>query len=256
MRFIWMIFLLAAQGCLAQDLSLYERQVFIAPELNLSYRLLRPPAGDTVARPLVLFLHGANQRGRDNEQQLAVGARLFLRDSVRQRYPAFVLFPQCPEVDVWAYFEPKGDPAAPQLDFPFRKKPTETTGVLLRLVDSLVRTDRIDPRRIYVVGFSQGGMGVLDLLARQPERFAAGISICGAGAPSTSARFAGKSALWLFHGEKDEVIPVRFSRDYFRRLKKLGSDVQYTEYPGLGHNSWTKALSEPGLLAWLFSKNQ
>ena len=250
-----LLFFLAFTGH-AQDLSLYEKREFIAPELNLPYRYLRPSAGDTARRPLVIFLHGADQRGRDNERPLNIGARLFLRDSVRERYPAYVLFPQCPEVDVWAYFEVKGDPLQPQLQFPFRKQPTETMAVLVRLVDSLCRTDRIDSRRIYLIGFSQGGMGVLDLLARFPQRFAAGISICGAGPASTAKRFAGGAALWLFHGDKDEVIPVSFSRDYFKRLRKAGADVRYTEYPGLGHNSSTKALGEPELLSWLFSKNQ
>lgn len=241
----------------AQDFSAYENHYYNAPELNLPYRLLRPPATDTVKKyPLVIFLHGAYEKGFDNEAQLSIGGRYFLRDSIRKKYPAYVLFPQCPAVDVWANFETKTDEANGQvteIKFPFDKKPTEVSSVLLKLIDSLKRVDKIDPSRLYIGGLSQGGMGVLDLIARHPEMFAAGFSMCGAGNANTAKYFAGKVSLWLFHGDKDDVIPVSFSRDYYKKLQKLKADVRYSEYPGVLHNCWVNAFAEPDLMQWLFS---
>ena len=99
-------------------------------------------------------------------------------------------------------------------------------------------------------------MGVLDLCARYPALFAAGISICGAGEPSTARLFAGKTALWLFHGDKDEVVPPGFSRAYARKVKQYGGIYKYTEYAGVGHDSWVRAFAEPDLIRWLFSNRK
>jgi predicted peptidase len=255
---LFIIFLLSIGFCEAQDFSLYEKHYYNAPELNLPYRLLRPAVSETSKKyPLVIFLHGANERGFDNEAQLNIGGRFFLRDSIRQAYPAYVLFPQCPEVDTWAYFIPdESDPGKVSIKFPFPKKPTEVSVVLMRLLDSLIHTGSIDTSRIYIAGLSQGGMGVLDLIARYPQTFAAGLAICGGGDATTAKYFAGKTSLWLFHGDQDDVIPVSFSRAYFKRLKKLDADVRYSEYPGVKHNSWVNAFSEAGLMQWIFSKKK
>jgi predicted peptidase len=243
-----------------QDFSAYEKHYFNAPELNLAYRYLRPQNFDsTKTYPLVIFLHGAYEKGFDNESQLNIGGRFFLRDSIRKNYPAFVLFPQCPAADLWAYFETKTDPLTgnvTEVNFPFNKKPTRVSSVLMNLIDSLKRSDKIDSSRIYIGGLSQGGMGVLDLIARYANVFAAAFSICGAGKESTAKNFAGKTALWLFHGDADDVVPVSFSRNYFKRLQKLKADVLYSEYKGVKHNSWANAFSEPALMYWLFSKRK
>jgi predicted peptidase len=244
----------------AQDFSLYEKHYYNAPELNLPYRLLRPAAYNFSRKyPLLIFLHGPYEKGFDNEAQLSIGGAFFLRDSIRKNYPAFVLFPQCPEIDTWAYFETAIDSAsgkAATWDFPFRKKPTEVSVVLKKLVDSIVRAGEVDPSKIYIGGLSQGGMGVLDLIARYPQTFAAAFSICGAGNVSTSKRFAGKVSLWLFHGNDDDIVPNRFSASYYKKLLKAGADVQYSEYPNVKHNSWTNAFNEPALLNWIFSKRK
>jgi predicted peptidase len=252
-RISFYIFIFFSFSASAQDLSLYERHYYNAPELNLPYRYLRPAGNDTIY-PLVIFLHGAGSKGFDNEQPLEIGGRFFLRDSIRRNYPAYILFPQCPEIDLWAYFTNVPGPGNNRIVFPFNKNPTEVSGALMMLIDSLIHADRIDTRRIYICGLSQGGMGVLDLVARYPYVFAAGISMCGAGDAKTSKRFAGKTSLWLFHGDSDPVIPVQFSRDYFRRLKNLNADVRYTEYPGVQHNCWMNAFKEPDFMNWLFSR--
>lgn len=256
--FCWILLLLSTVAA-AQDFSAYEKHYYNAPELNLPYRLLRPMNFDSSKKyPLLVFLHGAYEKGFDDEAQLNIGGKFFLRDSVRNKYPAYVLFPQCPQADLWAYFETITDSLSGRMriNFPFRKKPTEVSFVLKKLIDSLTLSDEIDPSKIYIGGLSQGGMGVLDLIARYPQTFAAAFSICGAGNVSTCKRFAGKVALWLFHGKDDDVVPVYFSQDYYKKLSKEGADVKYSEYPGVKHASWVNAFREPELLNWIFSKQK
>jgi predicted peptidase len=250
---------LAHGVCGGQELSAYEAHRYSTPGLNMVYRLLRPLDPDSGRRyPLLIFLHGAASKGFDNEAQLGAGGAFFLRDSIRQRYPAYVLFPQCPPLDSWAEFQVLTDTATGKFKgvFPFKKQPTEASAVLMQLVDSLLAGGTIDPARVYIAGISQGGMGVLDLLARYPQRFAAGLSFCGAGKATTARNFAHSSALWLFHGNADDVVPVSYSRDYYRRLKKEGADVRYSEYEGVGHACWIQGFREPELMAWLFGKRR
>ncbi|MGC4034504.1 MAG: phospholipase [Chitinophagaceae bacterium] len=229
-------------------------------EQRLQYRLLYPQNFDSSRKyPLLIFLHGAFEKGDDNESQLTIGGEFFLKEENRQNFPAFILFPQCPSNDLWAYFETILDSSSGNVRkwyFPFRKNPTRITGLLHTLIDSLSQHSFIDKDRIYIGGLSQGAMGVYDLIARWPDVFAAGFSICGAGSVNTARNFAGKTSLWIFHGDKDDVVPIDFSRHYYSRLQKLKSDVKYTEYPGVFHNSWVNAFREQDLLVWLFSHSK
>jgi predicted peptidase len=242
----------------AQDFSSWQAGVFTAQQGRLAYRLLLP--ADTVSpKPLLIFLHGAFEKGDDNLSQLNIGGRFFLRDSIRNGYPAYVLFPQCPTDDSWAYFENRIDYTtgfATDWVFPFRKEPTHISALLKTWIDSMQHIYAVDTSRIYIAGLSQGGMGVLDMLARYPGYFAAGISMCGAGDPSTTKLIAGKSAVWLFHGAADKVVPPDFSKDYYRRLKRLNSEVRLSWYEGVEHNCWVKAFAEPDLMHWLFSQRR
>ncbi len=243
----------------AQDLSAYRKAWFADGEQELPYRLLSPVAEPGKKYPLIIFLHGAFEKGQDNELQLRIGGRFFMRDSIRKNYPAFVLFPQCPVNDSWAYFENKLDITTGNYtdwNFPFKPEPTAVTGTLFKLVSRLIENDSIDKMRIYIAGLSQGGMGVLDIIARKPALFAAGIAICGAGEPATAKLFAGKTSLWLFHGDKDPVVPPVFSEQFYRRLKRAHANVRFTEYPGVEHDSWTRAFAEPDLMRWLFTQSK
>ena len=243
----------------AQDLSAYQKGIFGDHHLQLPYRFLSPVTEAGKKYPLIIFLHGAYEKGNDNELQLTIGGRFFLRDSIRKNYPSYILFPQCPNEDLWAYFENKIDfttGLATDWNFPFKKEPTAVTAMVKKLADSLLISCQIDASRIYIAGLSQGGMGVLDMIARYPQTFAAGLAICGAGEPATTRLFAGKVALWLFHGDKDEIVPVSFSQEYYKRLKRAGAVVRYSEYQGVGHNSWTKAFAEPELMQWLFAQGE
>jgi len=243
----------------AQDLSAYQKNLFADGDRVLPYRLLSPLTEPGKKYPLIIFLHGAFEKGEDNELQLQIGGRFFMRDSIRKNYPAFVLFPQCPANDAWAYFENKLDLTTGNYTnwhFPFKPEPTAVTAGLLKLISRLLESDSIDKSRVYIAGLSQGGMGVLDIIARKPEWFAAGISMCGAGDPATSNLFMGKTALWFFHGDKDPVVPPVFSEQFYRKLKRAKSTVRFTEYPGVEHNCWVKAFAEPDLMRWLFAQSK
>ena len=250
----WMLFFICFHPE-AQDLGAFDHGTITNKGTTLPFRFLRPSGDSSKKYPLIVFLHGAFEKGDDNERQLAVGGKFFLRDSIRTRYPAYILFPQCPLNDSWVYFENRIDFStgrATDWNFPFNKKPTPVTAVLKKLIDSLVIQEHIDVSRVYIAGYSQGGMGVLDLVARYPDLFAAGLAICGAGEPSTTKYFAHKTALWLFHGKNDDIVPVDFARDYAKRLRRLGSVVQYSEYAGKGHDCWPMVFAEPDLMNWLF----
>lgn len=261
MKKIFVVLLLIIAGVAkSQDLSEYKFAEFREGVHTLPYRILLPVAFDSSKKyPLVIFLHGALQKGNENEAQLNIGGRYFLREENRSRFPAIVLFPQCPQNDSWAYFETQLDSTsglASKWFFPFRKEPTPVTLLVKHLLDSLIILHYVDASKIYIGGLSQGGMGVFDLVARYPNLFAAAFPICGAGRVNTAKNFSGEVALWIFHGEKDDIVPARFARDYYKQLTKLGGDVKYTEYPGVFHNSWVNAFNEPDLLPWLFSKSK
>lgn len=255
---ILLFFCLLSFTARAQDFSAYRYGVFKRNNASLPYRILYPLHFDSShAYPVVIFLHGAGHKGNDNEAQLNIGGLFFLREANREKFPAIVIFPQCPVTDSWAYFDNTIDSAtglAKDWSFPFRSKAQEPVLLLKGLLDSLHSKPFTDSNRIYIGGLSQGGMGVLDMIARYPDFFAAAFPMCGAGKEKTAGNFAGKVALWFFHGEKDDIVPVSFSRNFYKRLQKLGADVKYTEYPGVFHNCWNNAFAEKELLPWLFSK--
>jgi predicted peptidase len=258
--FLGFVFLSLSILAAAQDFDEYKKEIFKISGAQLPYRILYPLNFDpTKTYPLLIFLHGAYNKGGDNEGQLAIGGRYFLREENRRNFPAVIIFPQCPEDDSWAYFETEADSATGMVKswrFPFKNQPTRVTALLKKLVDSLLTTSFINQRKIYIGGLSQGGMGVYDMIARYPHIFAGAFPICGAGKVSTADRFAKEVAVWIFHGEQDDVVPVSFSRQYYKRLQKLGADVKYSEYQAVKHNSWTIALAEKELMTWLFSKSK
>ncbi|MCA9047007.1 MAG: prolyl oligopeptidase family serine peptidase, partial [Planctomycetaceae bacterium] len=126
---------------------------------------------------------------------------------------------------------------------------------VLELLDQLIKTHAIDEDRIYVMGLSMGGYGTWDLLARHPEKFAAGVPICGGGDEKQAAKIK-EMPIWVFHGDADTAVKVERSRNMVAAIKEAGGKPKYTEYPGVGHNSWTPAINEPEILPWLFSQKR
>lgn len=237
----------------AQDLEAYEKKVFESKENGLPYRLLMPKNyNPNISYPLLMFLHGAGERGSDNELQLVHGARFFLKDSIRDSFPAIVVFPQCKTEQSWSnvLYAPQGDGRI--FLFPENVDENLHQDLLSGLVKELRLNYLIDDTRIYVGGLSMGGMGTFEFVRRNPKMVAAAFAICGAYNPKAAGKM-NNTAWWIFHGEDDTVVPTVHSQDMYDALKASKADVKLTLYPGVQHDSWTNTFAEPGLMEWLFS---
>ena len=143
-----------------------------------------------------------------------------------------------------------------QFDFQTGGDPTPAMKLLQGLVHSLITQPYINKKQLYVGGLSMGGMGTLELLRREPGLFAAAFAICGGDNPENSKKYK-STPLWLFHGSKDDIVPVKYSVELSERLEAEGAkSIRLTLYPDANHNSWDKAFAEPMLLPWLFSKQK
>lgn len=241
---------------MAQDVAAYQKNVFVKNGDSIPYRLLLPKDFDASKKyPLLLFLHGSGERGNDNEAQLVHGSSLFLSPEVRDNHKAIVVFPQCAANSSWAKIDVKGD--FPDREFIYYENATPTKDMLLLegLIKHLKKNYKLDKKRMYVGGLSMGGMGTFELVRRNPKTFAAAFPICGGANPAISKKLA-KPKWWVFHGEADEVVPEKYSAQMVEAMGKMGIDIKYTVYPGVGHNSWDNAFAEPELLTWLFSKSK
>lgn len=241
----------------SQDKSLYERQLFVVGEDTLRCRILTPLNYSPKKRyPVVIFLHGSGERGDDNDLQLKWGGDLFLDSANRARFPAIIIFPQSPQNFTWAQM--KRVPIQGDSLGGFRiladTVPTKPMQLVLNFIDTLVKNGTADKKRIYIGGLSLGGFGTFDAIQRRPDLFAAAFPICGGGDPSSVTRYRKKLPVWVFHGDADQSVPVSNSRLMVAAMKNAKVTVKYTEYPGVGHDSWIKVFAEPDLLPWLFAQ--
>lgn len=240
----------------AQDFSAYESRVLVHRGDTLPYRILYPEDYDpTVEYPVLFFLHGAGERGNDNEIQLTHGGQLFLNDTVRRDFPAIVIFPQCPADSYWSNVDIQADNGRREFYFNTGGKPSVGMRLFLRLVQQVLKKESVDKQRVYVGGLSMGAMGTYEALRRKPKLFAAAFAICG-GDNTTNVRKYAHLPLWIFHGEKDDVVPAMHSQVLIKELQRLGAGPRYTFYPEAGHNSWDDAFAEPELLPWLFDQSR
>lgn len=238
----------------AQDKSLFNKQVFIQGKDTMPYRILLPENYDPNKKyPLVYFLHGRGESGTDNEKQLVHGAKMFLNKENREKFPAIVVFPQCPSTDYWSNVKIETD-AKGKRSFSFYtdEKPTHAMATALKLLRKILAQYPVDTKRVYAGGLSMGGMGTYEMVRRKPKLFAAAFAICGGANPETAKKMV-RTKWWLFHGEKDDVVDPQFTKDMYAALKAAGADVKLTLYPNANHNSWDSAFAEPGLFPWLFS---
>jgi predicted peptidase len=239
----------AARTARAADAKeLFEARVYESGEgKKLNYRLLTPASYDKQQKyPLVLFMHGAGERGDDNAVQLVHGMNDFARDENRTKFPCFVVAPQCPRNDSWR--------ARRSADSP-NPGPSETMQLVVALLDSLAKEFSVDARRLYVTGLSMGGMGTWDLIQRMPEKFAAAAPICGGGDPQQASKLV-YLPIWVFHGDKDTSVPVDQSRQMVTAIRNAGGKPIYTEYVGVGHNSWEATYKDPMFMSWLFAQKR
>lgn len=213
---------------------------------TMPYLLFVPEGHDkTKPYPLVLWLHGGGTRGNDLKLLLAHGNEhgigYLARADNQARYPSLILAPQCPPNKFW------GDSESEQ--------PTAQMKMVLEILDKVREDYRVDSRRLYVMGMSLGGYGTWDIITRRPATFAAALPICGGGNTSKASLIA-KTPIWAFHGDEDESVNVSESRRMIAALKKAGGQPRYTEYKGVGHNSWGHAFREPDFLSWIFAQRR
>lgn len=250
-----LFFLQFADTLYAQDMSLFLKSEFTSKEgKTMPYRILFPENYNKQGKyPVVLFLHGAGERGNDNEKHLTHGATLFLSESARNNFPAIVLFSQCPAEDFWSSVKIMRENTPAVMDFNYESKPTEALQMAMELTQMIVDKEAVDPSRIYITGLSMGGMGTFEAVYRYPDMFASAIPICGGGDTKHYDKRVLNTAFWIFHGDADAVVDVNLSRQMDQRLRDLKARVKYTEYPGVNHNSWDNAFAEQDFLSWLFS---
>jgi predicted peptidase len=221
---------------------------------GLPYRLFVPKNYDATRRyPMIVFLHGSGERGTDNQAQINVnGPPRLASDEVQNTNPCFVLAPQCPPGERWQSWESR----TPR-DKAVRvaAQPSKPMRLLVQLLDELPREFSIDTRRLYLTGLSLGGFGTWELLARRPRMFAAAVPICGR-ADLTTAPLIKHIPVWAFHGDDDQSVSVEYTRAMVGAMRIFDASIIYTEYPGVGHNSWDRAYVEPNLFAWLFAQRR
>ena len=234
------------------DTSLFSSYHHIESNGSLPYRLYRSEKADTKteALPLVIFLHGAGERGNDNCMQLKHCINYFLEDTVTNRYPFLLMVPQCSNDRRWVSTDWSLS------EHTMDSVPTTELSCVMTVVDSLINCGAVDASRVYLAGISMGGFGVWDALQRCPEKFAAAIAICGGGDPAY-AHAMKNIPVYIFHGMRDEtVMPLR-SMQMYNALKDVGNEeAVLVTYPELGHVCWNEAFSTAGLFEWLFGKKK
>ena len=252
--FLLYFLILCGRQVTAQQFNKYEKGLYVNKNDSLNYRILMPENFDPNKKyPVVIFLHGSGERGSDNQAQLTHGGNLFLKPEVRKKFPAIVIFPQCPKNISWANVARKPDlQGKSKIEFQKGGKPTPPMGALLGMINDLLKKPYVEKRQMYIGGLSMGGMGTYEVLRRKPKIFAAAFAICG-GDNIANVRKYKKVPLWIFHGGKDDVVSFKYSKAIADQLKIIGKEVKYTLYQDAGHNSWDPAFAEPQLLPWLFS---
>ena len=216
-------------------------------KLNYCRRQLNPELPG--ATPVLLFLHGAGERGSDNAKQLYHGAAEVISWCERNKQKVLLLFPQCPEEQQWVN-TPWGD-----LSHTLPEK-SEAMGLALELLEKEISRAGADRSRIYISGISMGGYGTWDAVSRFPELFAAAFPVCG-GADTAQASKLTQLPFLTFHGDSDTVVPTSRTRDMVQALKAAGSvNVTYCEVPDCGHDSWFTAFRSDASWEWLFKQSR
>ncbi len=185
--------------------------------------------------PLIVYLHGSTDTvSRDSKRY---------QPAIQKDNPLFVITPKCTVAEQgWGNTWTEGH--------------TEATAKTLALVDSLITVYPIDVNRMYIYGISMGGFGTLSVLQKEPGKFAAGYVVCGGGSEKAVSNLLG-TPLWIFHGEEDDVVLMRYAKQVYDEIVRLGGKkAKFTSYPGVKHNSWENVNNEEALPVWLLSQKK
>jgi len=245
------ISLLSLNPGLSTSGSMFSSEVYQSSNGDrLPYRMLSPSVVEKGRKyPLILFLHGAGERGTDNERQLIHGSKGILQYAETHGQNFFYLAPQCPENQRWV----EVDWSLPAHTMPVQ--PSAPMKLVMELLDRMTDELPVDKDRIYICGLSMGGFGTWDLLMRQPDRFAAAIPICGGG-DVAGASLIRHIPIWAFHGSLDQTVSPERTRQMVEALERAGGIIRYTQYPEAHHNAWTKTFQNPEVWDWLFAQKK
>lgn len=210
-----------------QEPQVFWERILGVPH-RIQYLVYLPDGYDTSEAqwPMMLFLHGAGERGSDLEQVKAHGPPKLV--SQGQALPFVIVAPQCPRGQYW------------------------TVALLSDLLDEATSSYRVDRDRIYVTGISMGGYGTWHLACAEPGRFAAIIPICGGGDPRQACRLQ-DLPIWAFHGAKDTIVPLDESERMVNAVNRCGGSAKLTIYAEAGHDSWTPTYENPAIYEWLLA---
>ena len=235
-----MLFLLAAMSLTATmddaqpETGFLDKTHMNADGSSSPYVVYIPKGYDQTKKyPVILFLHGSGETKGGDKQPVDVGIGPAIKE--RPDFPFIVVIPQS-EKRTWKAKTPDGDRA-------------------LAILDEVMKDYSTDPNRVILTGLSMGGFGTWSLGYAEEDRWAALVPICGGGDPRAGATFK-DMPIWCFHGAADNVVPAKNSRDMIQAIKKAGGDPKYTEYEGVGHNSWDKAYATDELYTWMLKQKK
>jgi predicted peptidase len=205
-------------------------QLDVQLPLRIRYQLSLPKGYDQQDQwPLLVFLHGSGERGDDVELVKVHGPPMLIAEG--REFPFIVVSPQCPQFQAW-----------------------HAPGIAA-LIDDVVRRYKVDEDRVYLTGLSLGASGTWSLAAQKPDRFAAIVPICGTGDPAM-AEVLKDTPIWVFHGARDDAVPIKRSADMVAALNKAGGNVRFTIYPEAAHDAWTETYANPELYQWLLQQRR
>lgn len=257
---LWAVVMVTVAGCASTPDASGGRFVGRAVELDgqTAYYQVFVPRTAAASRgdlPVVLFLHGSGERGRDGRRQTQAGLGPYLRQHA-STFPALVVLPQTPDGQEWS-----GD----------------NNRIALAALDDAIAEFGADPRRQYLTGMSMGGYGSWNIALAEPTRFAALVPVCGAVLPPRQSRLdlqvdavAGQTnpytaiaqrlrnvPIWMFHGGLDDLVPPDDDRKLHAAFQQVGAkDVRYTEYPEGNHNAWDATYADAAMWAWLWAQRR
>lgn len=211
-----------------QTVHNFSKEIKVTVSANYLLYLPKDYSENNESYPLVLFLHGAGERGNDLEKVKVHGLPRLINEG--KEFPFIVVSPQCPEEVFWS------------------------TDVLSALLDEIEANYRVDKNRIYVTGLSMGGNGTWSLALAEPNRFAAIAPVCGWSVPSVACTIK-HLPIWVFHGAKDDVVPISASEIMVERLKTCDGNVKFTVYPEANHDSWTETYNNEELYKWFLEQS-
>lgn len=213
-------------------INIMSQQTHQSMTLTLNYLVYLPHEYNTTEEakwPLILFLHGAGERGDSLNQVKRHGPPKLVEEG--KDFEFIIISPQCPARQWWS------------------------AELLNRLLDEVIGKYNVDEERIYVTGLSMGGFGTWDLASEYPQRFAAIAPICGGGHPEQAWNMR-HLPVWVFHGAQDEVVSIGLSEIMVKSLKRYNNKVKYTIYPDANHDSWTETYNNPELYEWFLQNKR